>query len=357
VTNQAGESPLLDVCDLRVHFSTPRGVVKAVDGVSLSIERAKTMGIVGESGSGKSALSSALLGLHARQRTAQVTGQVWLDGVEMVGASEASWRAVRGEKIGMIFQDPMSALHPQYSVGDQIAEGYRAHRHCSRREAYARAIEMLNLVRIPNANSRVKDYPHQFSGGMRQRVVIAMALACEPQLLIADEPTTALDVTIQAEVLGLLRQLQRELSMAIILITHDLGVIAEMADSVIVMYAGRAVEKTTGDEIFERPGHPYTWGLLGSLVRLDEERKDRLTAIAGSPPSLVQVPSGCSFHPRCGYRSWIGERCVVERPDLRMTGQQQEVACHLSDRDREDIRRAPGANVGKSVESPVREEP
>jgi peptide/nickel transport system ATP-binding protein len=329
--------PLLDVKDLRVQFETRRGLVKAVDGVSLSVEAGTTLGVVGESGSGKSAMSLALMGLH-RQKNATVSGEVWLDGQQLVGQDDATWRNVRGQKVAMIFQDPMSALHPQHRVSDQVSEAYRINESCSRREARAKAVEMLDLVRIPRAKARANDYPHQFSGGMRQRVVIAMALCCQPDLLVADEPTTALDVTIQAEVLNLLRDLQSELRMGIILITHDLGVVAEMADNVMVMYAGRAVERSSADRLFNAPEHPYTWGLMGSLVHLDRPTPERLLAIPGSPPSLVDVPHGCPFHVRCRYAAEVGPRCETDRPELRTVAADHRTACHLDEKQRRAAR-------------------
>jgi peptide/nickel transport system ATP-binding protein len=326
---QSEGPPLLDVKNLRVEFSTRRGIVRAVEDLSFGLARGATLGIVGESGSGKSATALALLGLH-RSRGAKVSGQVRLGGVELVGASDEVLRSVRGGKIGMIFQDPLSALHPLYPVGGQIVEAYQAHRGGSKRSARRRAVEMLELVRIPRAERRVDDYPHQFSGGMRQRIMIAMALCCEPDVLVADEPTTALDVTTQAEILALLRDLQAQLGMAIVLITHDLGVVGEMADNVMVMYAGRAVEMAPVERVFDGSSHPYTWGLLGSLISLDRPRPDRLSAIPGQPPSLINVPTGCSFHPRCSYAERLGGRCQAERPELVAIGSAHEVACHLA---------------------------
>jgi peptide/nickel transport system ATP-binding protein len=349
---------LLEVRDLHIEFATDRGAVRAVDSVSFTVPSKTTLGIVGESGSGKSATALALVGLH-RSRNATVTGEVLLGGQQLIGAPSQVLRAVRGDRIGMIFQEPLSALHPQYTVGDQIIEAYRAHRDVPRRAARRKAIEMLDLVRIPRADRRADDYPHQFSGGMRQRIMIAMALCCDPDLLVADEPTTALDVTTQAEVLALLRDLQQQIGMAIILITHDFGVIGEMADNVMVMYAGRAVETAPAESVFTSPGHPYTWGLLNSMVSLDQPRPERLAAIPGQPPSLIHLPPGCAFHPRCPHAAGLGDRCAEELPELSTVTTQHAVACHLPADDRERIRRAaaqgisPAADDGKTDEDGV----
>jgi peptide/nickel transport system ATP-binding protein len=286
------------------------------------------MGIVGESGSGKSVTSQAILGLHNGTRT-EVSGQIWLDGEELVGRSTEEIRPLRGNKMAMIFQDPLSSLHPFYTVGDQIVEAYRVHNKVSKDVARKRAIEMLDRVGIPNPGKRVDDYPHQFSGGMRQRVMIAMALVCDPQLLIADEPTTALDVTVQAQILDLMRDLQREFNSAIIIITHDLGVVAEIADDVTVMYGGRAVEQGSVRDVFYSPRMPYTWGLLASMPRLDRERKGRLDPIPGNPPSLINLPSGCVFSPRCAFRDRVGQACVTSRPDLVSVDDTHRVRCHI----------------------------
>jgi peptide/nickel transport system ATP-binding protein len=311
---------LLAVDDLRVTFKTEEGLVKAVDGISFGLERGQTLAIVGESGSGKSVTSRALLGLSG----GQVTGSVSFDGLDLLSAPSGKLRELRGSEMAMIFQDPLSALHPFYTVGEQISEAYRAHEKVSRRDARAHAAEMLDRVGIPNASRRVRQYPHEFSGGMRQRAVIAMALACNPKLLIADEPTTALDVTVQAQILDLLGRLQSELGTAIILITHDLGIVASVAHDVLVMYAGRAVEQAPVDEIFAAPQHPYTLGLLGSIARLDAADGARLQPITGSPPSLIAVPPGCPFHPRCPQRI---DGCDTIRPEL--AGAPHAVACHL----------------------------
>jgi peptide/nickel transport system ATP-binding protein len=320
--------PLLEVKDLRVHFPTEDGLVKAVDGLDFSLSRGRTLGIVGESGSGKSVTSLAVLGLHKRTR-AQVSGQVLLGDVDIVTASEERVRRLRGNKMAMIFQDPLSSMHPYYTVGSQIMEAYRVHHNVSKRAARARAIEMLSVVGIPQPDRRVDDYPHQFSGGMRQRAMIAMALSCNPELLIADEPTTALDVTVQAQILELMKTLQREFDSALIVITHDLGVVADIADDVLVMYAGRAVEYGPVGDLFRRPEHPYTWGLLTSVPRLDRERQDRLRPIHGSPPSLINPPPGCKFHPRCPYAERLGEICWTVEPELLQGPNQHSTRCHL----------------------------
>src|SRR5258706_6811355 len=303
----AAPAGLLDVRDLRVHFPTDDGLVKAVDGMSLRLDRGRTLGIVGESGSGKSVTSLAILGLH-HGTSARITGEIWLDGRDLVSVDAARVRQLRGNKMAMIFQDPLSSLHPYYTVGNQITEAYRIHNDVSRQAARAHTIEMLARVGIPQPETRVDDYPHQFSGGMRQRVMIAMALSCNPELLIADEPTTALDVTVQAQILDLISDLQAEFGSAVIIITHDLGVVAELADDVLVMYAGKVVEYASAEDVFERPEHPYTWGLLSSMPRLDRDRADRLMPIRGTPPSLINLPTGCAFHPRCPYAELNGGR-------------------------------------------------
>jgi peptide/nickel transport system ATP-binding protein len=291
---------LLRVEDLRVEFFTEDGVVHAVDGVSYEVDRGRTLGIVGESGSGKTVSSLTTLGL-TRSQGARVSGRILFEGRDLVALSEAELRAIRGNEIAMIFQDPLSSLHPFFKVGVQLIEALRVHREISKAQARARAVELLELVGIPDPAGRVDAYPHEFSGGMRQRAMIAMALANEPKLLIADEPTTALDVTVQAQILALLERLQRELGMAIVMITHDLGVVAEMADEIAVMYAGRIVERASAANLFEGPEHPYTWGLLKSIPALGSSREEDLVPIPGMPPSLIQRPSGCHFHPRCPY--------------------------------------------------------
>jgi peptide/nickel transport system ATP-binding protein len=320
---------MLEVDDLRIHFPTDDGLVKAVDGVSFTLDRGRTLGIVGESGSGKSVTSLGIMGLHHGTK-ANITGSIWLDGEELVAASAARVRQLRGSKMAMIFQDPLSSLHPYYTVGAQIAEAYLIHNKVSKKAAKDHAVDMLGRVGIPNPQTRVDDYPHQFSGGMRQRAMIAMALSCDPELLIADEPTTALDVTVQAQILDLIDSLQQEFGSAVIIITHDLGVVAELADDILVMYAGRMAEYGTSEDIFDRPAHPYAWGLLGSMPRLDRARTERLTPIPGTPPSLIRVPSGCPFHPRCAYAALTNGRSVNEVPLMRVVGPGHEVACHLS---------------------------
>jgi oligopeptide/dipeptide ABC transporter ATP-binding protein len=291
---------LLDVSELKVGFQTEDGVVRAVDGVSFDVARGEVLAIVGESGCGKSVTAQTLLGL-TRSPNARIEGRVDYDGRDLVAASEAEMQKIRGDEIAMVFQDPMTSLNPVYRVGDQIAEAIQAHRDISDGEAIEQATELLRSVGIPNPDQRVRNYPHEFSGGMRQRAMIAMALALEPDLLIADEPSTALDVTIQAQILRLLEQLNRDRELSVIIITHDLGVVAEIADRVLVMYAGRVVEEGTLDEIFYDPQHPYTWGLLGSLTRLDRPPPDRLPQISGLPPSLLNPPEGCHFRPRCPH--------------------------------------------------------
>ena len=293
-------SPILRVQDLHVAFATDEGVVRAVDGVSFDVEPGQVVAIVGESGCGKSVTAQTLIGL-TRSPNAAISGTATFDGRDLVTMPDEQLREIRGERIAMVFQDPMTSLNPVYRVGDQIAEAIRAHRDVSKKDALARAVELLHSVGIPNPERRVRDYPHEFSGGMRQRVMIAMALALEPELLIADEPTTALDVTIQAQILSLLRTLNREKNVSVLLITHDLGVVADLADKVVVMYAGQVVEEAPLEDLFYRPRHPYTWGLLGSIARLDEPRPDRLPQIPGHPPSLLDPPVGCRFAARCAY--------------------------------------------------------
>ncbi|HEU4545432.1 MAG TPA: ABC transporter ATP-binding protein [Microlunatus sp.] len=323
----------LSVRDLKVHFPTPDGVVKATDGLSFELERGKTIGIVGESGSGKSVSSSAILGLH-RRTNARVSGEILLDGDDLLTITDDDMRRRRGKQVAMIFQDPLSAMHPYYTVGNQIAEAYRVHHDVSKKAVRNRVVEMLELVGIPQPDRRVDDYPHQFSGGMRQRAMIAMALINDPALVIADEPTTALDVTVQAQILDLLQELQREFNTAIIIITHDLGVVAEMADDVLVMYAGRAVEYGRTKEILTYPEMPYTWGLLSSVADLTADVDQKLIPIPGAPPSLLSPPSGCPFHPRCPFKHLVpGDRCLTELPELLPGGRGQDHVkrCHLSD--------------------------
>jgi peptide/nickel transport system ATP-binding protein len=291
---------LLEIEDLAVRFHTEDGVVHAVEGISYSLDRGRVLGIVGESGSGKSVSSLTLLGL-TRSKTTEIEGRARFDGDDLLQMDAKRLRRVRGNDIAMIFQDPLSSLHPYYKIGDQLIEAVRAHRDVSRAAARDRAIEMLGQVGIPDPADRVNGYPHEFSGGMRQRVMIAMALVNDPKLLIADEPTTALDVTVQAQILDLLVRLRDETGTAIVIITHDLGVVAQMADDIAVMYAGRIVEQAPAQTIFSAPEHPYTWGLLKSIPRLDVPRDEDLVPIAGRPPSLIHRPSGCHFHPRCPY--------------------------------------------------------
>jgi peptide/nickel transport system ATP-binding protein len=333
---EAAPQALLDVRDLQIHFPTDDGLVKAVDGVSFTLDRGRTLGVVGESGSGKSVTSLGILGLYHRGNC-RITGQIYLDGEDLVAAEPARVRELRGNKMAMIFQDPLSSLHPYYTVGNQIAEAYLIHNKVSKKAARAHAADLLKRVGIPHAETRVDDYPHQFSGGMRQRAMIAMALSCDPELLIADEPTTALDVTVQAQILDLISDLQQEYRSAVIMITHDLGVVAELADEVLVMYAGRMAEYGSSQDVFDNPGHPYTWGLLGSMPRLDRPRTDRLQSIRGTPPSLINVPSGCPFHPRCEYAARNKGRCETEVPLLRPVGLGHDVACHLSATEQRDI--------------------
>jgi oligopeptide/dipeptide ABC transporter ATP-binding protein len=305
-------SPLLEIDDLRVSFATEDGIVKAVDGVSFSIDSGEVVAIVGESGSGKSVTAMTLLGL-TRGPNAKFEGTAIYDGLDLITAPESQLRKIRGAGIAMVFQDPMSSLDPVYKIGTQISEQIRVHNpKVSKAQALDRAAELMERVGIPRAGDRLKSYPHEFSGGMRQRVMIAMALSCSPKLLIADEPTTALDVTIQAQILDELRQLRSETGAGVILVTHDLGVVADIADRVVVMYAGRVVEQGTLDELFYDPQHPYTWGLLGSITRVDQDRSQRLPAIPGMPPSLLRPPEGCHFRPRCPHAF---DRCT-EVPEL-----------------------------------------
>jgi peptide/nickel transport system ATP-binding protein len=321
-------SPLLDVQDLRVEFKTDDGIVHAVDGISYAVEQGKTLGIVGESGSGKSVTSLTTLGL-TRAPNAHISGRMMFEGRDLLTCSDDELRKIRGNEVAMIFQDPLSSLHPFYKVGSQLSEAMQAHRKVSSKAARARSIELLELVGIPDPRRRVDQYPHEFSGGMRQRAMIAMALANEPKLLIADEPTTALDVTVQAQIIHLLEDLQQRLGTAIVIITHDLGVVAEIAHDIAVMYAGRIVEHGSTDRIFASPQHPYTWGLLKSIPRLDTPREEELVPIAGRPPSLIVRPSGCFFHPRCPYVR--DEHKHVDPPLSPVSGEPgHEAACLLA---------------------------
>jgi peptide/nickel transport system ATP-binding protein len=326
----------LQVRDLRVHFPTDDGLVKSVDGLSFGVDRGRTLGIVGESGSGKSVTSMSVMGLH-KKGTARISGEILLDGKDLISSTPEQVRKMRGKRMAMIFQDPLSAMHPYYTVGNQIIEAYKIHNDVSTRKARGHAIEMLDRVGIPEPHRRVDAYPHQYSGGMRQRAMIAMALSCDPDLLIADEPTTALDVTVQAQILDLIRDLQKEFNSAVIIITHDLGVVAELADDILVMYAGRAVEYGSAEQIFNEPEHPYAWGLLGSMPRFDRERSERLLPIKGTPPSLINVPKGCPFHPRCRFEENTGGLSRQDRPELLDNGQGHFVACHMPQAQRQQI--------------------
>ena len=317
---------LLDVQDLKTYFRTDDGVVKAVDGVSFSIEKGQTLGIVGESGSGKSVTCLTIMGLNSKRNTI-TSGKALFNGEDLLKASAHRLREIRGNDIAMIFQDPMTSLNPVHSIGKQLVEAVMLHQDVSNTQARARALELLKAVGIPRAEQRINDFPHQFSGGMRQRVMIAMALINDPDLLIADEPTTALDVSTQAQILKLIEKMQHEFGSAVIIITHDLGVVAETADDVVVMYAAKVAEQAPVDDLFNRPSHPYTWGLLGSLPRIGVD-VDRLTQIPGSPPSLLNPPDGCRFHTRCEFAMSI---CRTVVPDLRpVPGHPGHMdACHL----------------------------
>ena len=327
---------LLEVNDLRVSFFTPAGEVKAVGGISFQLERGKVLGIVGESGSGKSVTAYSIL--QILEKTGRiVSGSIKLDGQELVGAGEKTMKEIRGNRISIIFQDPMTSLNPTYTVGHQLTEGIRLHTDRTPQEAEARAVEMLRLVGVNEPEKRMKQYPHQLSGGMRQRVMIAMALSCEPDILIADEPTTALDVTIQAQILELMQKLQKELGMAIMMITHDLGVVAQLCDEVIVMYAGTICEQGTVEEIFYNPRHSYTKGLLRSIPVLDDQ--GRLVPIAGTPIDLLNIPEGCPFAPRCPDAMKI---CLKKRCDRLVINDRHYAACWLNEKPES------GGNDGKA---------
>ncbi|MFT9427995.1 MAG: ABC transporter ATP-binding protein [Sporolactobacillus sp.] len=330
---------LLEVNDLQVQFDIFGAQVQAVRGVSFSLEKGETLAIVGESGSGKSVTSKALMGLIPSPPGKIKAGEILFEGNDIVASSEKQWMKLRGKEISMIFQDPMTALNPTMKVGKQIMEGLILHQHMSKSDARARAIDLLKQVGIPNPEKRVEEYPHQFSGGMRQRVVIAIALACNPKILIADEPTTALDVTIQAQILDLMREIQKDTGTAIILITHDLGVVANMAQRVAVMYGGKIVETGTLDEIFYQPKHPYTWGLLSSMPKL-HAKTDKLLAIPGTPPDLSNPPKGCPFAPRCPHAMKV---CVERMPEYTVLSQTQKAACWLQDE------RAPRVSPPESI--------
>jgi peptide/nickel transport system ATP-binding protein len=323
---------LLEVQDLRTSFKTEDGLVKAVDGVSFSVEKGQTLGIVGESGCGKSVTCLTIMGLNAKRNTIS-SGQALWKGKDLLTAKQRELREIRGDEMSMIFQDPMTSLNPVHTIGKQLIEAVMLHRDVTQRVARARALELLKAVGIPKAENRIDDYPHQFSGGMRQRVMIAMALINDPDLLIADEPTTALDVTTQAQILSLMKRLQQDFGSAIVIITHDLGVVAETADDVLVMYAAKVVEQGNVNDLFTRPQHPYTWGLMGSLPRLDVDM-ERLVQIPGQPPSLLRPPSGCRFHPRCPY---VMNICRETEPQLEPTRHDAAhlQACHLDEETKE----------------------
>jgi peptide/nickel transport system ATP-binding protein len=325
---------LLQVQNLSIGFPTEDGLVQATRNLSFDLNGGETLAIVGESGSGKSVSSMAIMGLH-NQSSAKIEGEIILregpDNLNIVTASELKLQEIRGKKISMIFQDPMSALHPYFTIGNQIAEAWLVHNDGTKAQALAQTVEMLDLVGIPEAKARVNDYPHQFSGGMRQRVLIAMALINHPRILIADEPTTALDVTVQLQILSLLKNLQSEFDMSILLITHDMGIVAEVADRINVMYAGTLVESGTVEELFDNPIHPYTIGLLNSLPRVDESHGARLRTIIGQPPSLINLPSGCKFQPRCRLSEMVGEnKCIAQEPMLERKQNNHIARCHLS---------------------------
>ena len=326
-------SPLIEINDLAVSFPTDDGLVQAVSGVSLSLAPGESVGVVGETGSGKSVTWLTVMGLTDKTR-ANIEGQVMFEGSDLLTLPESELQAIRGRRISMIFQDPITSLHPYYKVGAQIAESVRTHQQVSKKEAWDRAVEMLRLVAIPQPERRAQQYPHEFSGGMRQRAMIAMALALDPAVLIADEPTTALDVTVQAQILDLIGRIRQELGMAVVIITHDLGVVAEHCDRIAVMYAGKIIEHGGDRDIYYDAQHPYSWGLLRSISRLDDEPGARLTPIKGLPPSLIQVPEGCAFHPRCPYAF---NRCKTEKPVLATADGQHAVSCHLAVEDRRRI--------------------
>ena len=333
------ERPFLSVENLSVTFRTEDGIVQAVEGVSLIVERGKTLAIVGESGSGKSVTAQAIMGLLNRQQ-ARVSGEIWLDGQELVGLKQSEMQNLMGSQIAMIFQDPLSSLHPFFRIGDQIVEAILAHRKIGKAAARKEVLDMLRRVGIPAVERRIDAYPHQLSGGMRQRVMIAMALINSPALLIADEPTTALDVTVQAQILELIASLQDEFGTTVILITHDLGIVADVADEVAVMYGGRIVERASTKVIYERPEMPYTLGLLSSVPRMDRELSERLLPIRGNPPSPIHLPKGCVFQPRCDYFERVpGDACLTVRPDLLASEPDHLVRCHLTLEQRSQISR------------------
>ena len=332
MSTEASAGTLLSVENLTVEFPTADGIVHAVDGISYTLDAGATLGIVGESGSGKTVSALTLLGL-TRTQGATVTGRIMFNGRDLLTMPKDELRHVRGNDIAMIFQDPLSSLHPQFRVGSQLVEAMRIHRSISKSAARERATELLNLVGIPDPKRRVDQYPHEFSGGMRQRAMIAMALANEPKVLLADEPTTALDVTVQAQILALLERLRSELGMAIIMITHDLGVVAQIADHIVVMYAGRIVEAADARRLFAAPQHPYTWGLLRSIPSLDGPRGVELVPIPGRPPSLIRRPSGCHFHPRCAYA--LPSHATIDPPLVDAGAPGHVAACLLAAGQRE----------------------
>ena len=328
---------ILEVKNLNVEFTTEDGIVHAVNNVSYKVERGKTLAIVGESGSGKSVSSLAVMGLLTGANS-KITGEVFFNGNELLGADPEEVRKLRGNEMAMIFQDPLSALHPYYTIGDQLVEAVQVHNKVKDSEARLKVAEMLTKVGIPSVEQRMDQYPHQLSGGMRQRVMIAMALINGPELLIADEPTTALDVTVQAQILDLLRELQKEFGTAIVLITHDLGVVADLADEVLVMYGGSAVEHAPVREIFYAPQMPYTWGLLASIPQISA-KKEQLDPIPGSPPSLLNLPTGCVFAPRCTFKNQVADdACANKFPDLLAVSPDHEARCHLTESQRNTIR-------------------
>jgi peptide/nickel transport system ATP-binding protein len=353
-----GERAFLSVEGLAVAFPTEDGLVQAVDGVALTVERGKTLAIVGESGSGKSVTAQAIMGLLNRDH-ARVTGEIWLDGQELVGLRQSEMQNLMGSQIAMIFQDPLSSLHPFFRIGDQIVEAILAHRKVGKEAARKEVMDMLRRVGIPAVERRIDAYPHQLSGGMRQRVMIAMALINSPALLIADEPTTALDVTVQAQILELIASLQDEFGTTVILITHDLGIVADVADEVAVMYGGRIVERASTGVIYDRPEMPYTLGLLSSMPRMDRELSERLLPIRGNPPSPIHLPKGCVFQPRCDYFERVpGGACLTVRPDLLASEPDHLVRCHLTVEERRQISRdllrvlAGGSPAGAAAVAP-----
>jgi peptide/nickel transport system ATP-binding protein len=326
--NPPPDRPFLSVKDLHVHFPTEDGLVLAVDGVSFDLEKGKTLAVVGESGSGKSVTAQAVMGL-VNKKYAHVSGEIWLDGQDLVPMPQNEVQSLMGNEMAMIFQDPMSSLHPFYRIGDQIVEAIRVHRRMSKSAAREEVLDMLRHVGIPAAERRIDAYPHQLSGGMRQRVMIAMALINSPQLLIADEPTTALDVTVQSQILDLIKRLQGEFGTTVIVITHDLGIVADVADDVVVMYGGRIVEKAPTTLLYSEPEMPYTLGLLSSIPRMDRALAERLDPIRGNPPSPINLPKGCVFEPRCKYSDMTGGASQTERPELLESSPEHFVRCHL----------------------------